>query len=33
MISKEWVLQLFRHLENGQPDVFFESVADDVIWE
>lgn len=33
MIDKNWVLQLFSHLECGRPEVFFESVADDVIWE
>ena len=33
MINREWLIELFSHLENGNPQVFFAHVHDDVVWE
>ncbi|EDM66219.1 hypothetical protein PE36_00985 [Moritella sp. PE36] len=33
MIDQAWIIEIFSHLENGNPQVFFEHVSDDVVWE
>jgi len=33
MIDQAWIVEIFSHLENGNPQGFFEHVSDDVVWE
>lgn len=33
MITKQWIIDIFSHLESGEPQDFFEHVVDNVTWE